>query len=87
MANSEEFWRWFDRLARADFAGTLIGLLVDWRPWVPTVGAFLISFFWASAENKSVLDVFVTALVVAACVAVLTIAILFELLPVPQTPS
>ena len=34
MAGSEGFWRWFDRGARADFAGTMLGWVFDWKGWI-----------------------------------------------------
>src|ERR1700683_4062832 len=43
--DSDPFWRWFDRLHRADFAATLFGLVFDWRPYAAALVGWFVSFF------------------------------------------
>lgn len=42
---SESFWRWFDRLGRVDFAGNLLSLIFDWKPYAAALLGWLVSFF------------------------------------------
>src|ERR1700722_5794378 len=66
------FWRWYDRGARADFGGNVLGLFFDWRNWlwglVPGGGGM--TFLWAAIEGRSPLDVWIAAVVVMAGLAV-----------------
>src|SRR6476646_2113071 len=73
------FWRWYDRGSRADFGGTLLGFIFDWKGWI--AGAFSGSggamiFIKAAIDGRSPLDVWVLALVVvAALVAIVYFSI------------
>jgi hypothetical protein len=42
---SDSFWRWFDRLHRADFAGTLLSLVFDWKTYAAGLIGWLVSLF------------------------------------------
>jgi hypothetical protein len=73
--SGERFWRWYDRGARADFAGTLLGYVFDWKSWVVTGfggAGGLMTFLWSAVAGLSPLDVWVYAVVVTA--ALLAIA-------------
>jgi hypothetical protein len=67
------FWRWYDRAARADFGGNILGLFFDWRKWlwgfVPSGGGM--TFLWAAVEGRSPLNVWIVAVVVMAALAVI----------------
>jgi hypothetical protein len=68
----ETFWRWFDRCARLDFFGNVVGYFFDWRGWLAAVaggGGGAVTFLWAAIEGRSPLDVWVIAVVVAAALA------------------
>jgi hypothetical protein len=67
----EKFWRWYDRAARADFAGTLLGYIFDWKTWIVTAfgGGGGIATFFAAVGNWSPLLVWVFAAIVAASLA------------------
>ena len=64
------FWKWYDRGARVDFAGTLLGFIFDWKGWISGISGGLgggMTYLWAAIANRDPLDVTVLALVVAAC--------------------
>jgi hypothetical protein len=71
MSGWEKFWRWYDRVARLDFAGNLLSAVFDWKTWiwglVPGGGA--VTFFWAAVANRSALDVWVLTFIVMASIA------------------
>jgi hypothetical protein len=67
------FWRWFDRGARVDFAGTLLGYVFDWKGWVAGLiggGGGATTFLKAAIDGWSPLVVWVMAVVVAAALSV-----------------
>jgi hypothetical protein len=70
--SGDRFWHWFDRAARADFGGNILGLFFDWRNWlwglVPGGGGM--TFLWAAIEGRSPLDVWIAAVLVMAGLAV-----------------
>jgi hypothetical protein len=76
MFDTSGFWRWFDRAARLDFFGTLLGFFFDWKLWLPTGGAAMIAFLSGIAEGKSFVDALVSTSLFAAAAAVIVIAIL-----------
>jgi hypothetical protein len=66
------FWRWFDRGARVDFAGTLLGLIFDWRTWLAGIfGGGGVTFLWAAIEGRSPLEVYLMAIFAVACFVVI----------------
>jgi hypothetical protein len=72
--SGKQFWRWYDRGARTDFAGTLLGYVFDWKGWIAgTVagGGGATTFLKAAIDGRSPLDVWVLAVVVMAALAVL----------------
>jgi hypothetical protein len=75
------FWKWFDRVARADFGGNLLGLVFDWRNWLWTVvpGGGGMTFLWAAVDGRSPLDVWIAAAVVMAALAI-TVLVIVKLL-------
>jgi hypothetical protein len=65
-------WRWFDRGARVDFVGTLLGLIFDWRTWL--AGIFSgggMTFLWAAIEGWSPLQVYLMAIFASACFVII----------------
>ena len=80
------FWRWYDRGSRADFGGTLLGLVFDWKAWIVTIFAGsggVLTFLLAAIRGRDPLDVWVFALVVTASLMVivyLAISLLEKLL-------
>jgi|SRR5713101_1340778 len=65
----ERFWRWYDRASRADFGGTLLGFVFDWKAWISAAvggGGGAVTFLKAAIDGRSPLDVWVLALVVVA---------------------
>ena len=63
------FWKWYDRTARVNFAGTLLGLIVDWKGWISGTFGVLgggMTYFIAAIRGRDPLDVTVLALLVAA---------------------
>jgi hypothetical protein len=69
----ERFWRWYDRAARLDFAGTVVSYFFDWRGWIATfIGGSggAVTFLWAAIDGRSPLDVWIAAVIVAAALAV-----------------
>lgn len=66
------FWIWVDRLARADFLGTLVSFIFDWKTWLfGSVGGGGLTFIWAAIAGRDPLDVWIFALIAAACFAIL----------------
>jgi hypothetical protein len=68
----DTFWRWFDRAARLDFFGNVVGHFFDWRGWIAGLvggGGGGVTFLWAAIDGRSPLDVWVIAVVVAAALA------------------
>jgi hypothetical protein len=66
------FWRWYDRGARTDFAGTLLGYVFDWKGYITaTLGGSggAATFLKAAIDGRSPLDVWVLAVEVAASLA------------------
>jgi hypothetical protein len=76
---NDAFWRWYDRGARADFGGTLLSFVFDWKGWIATtVGGSggAIAFLKAAIDGRSPLDVWIFALlVVAALVTIVYLSI------------
>jgi len=64
------FWRWYDRAARADFAGTLLGYVFDWKGWITGTLGSVVTFSWAAIDGRSPLDVWVLTVVVMAALTV-----------------
>jgi hypothetical protein len=61
------FWRWYDRGARFDFLGTLIGFFFDWKTWLAGIlGGGGVTSLWAFFEGRQLLDIWVMALVTTA---------------------
>lgn len=72
MDKKPDFWKHYDRASRVDFGGTLLGIIFDWKGWI--TGAFAggggaMTFLWAAIADRSALDVWVLAVVVAAALA------------------
>lgn len=68
------FWRWYDRGARMDFAGTLLGYVFDWKAYIATIvggGGGAATFLKAAIDGRSPLVVWVMAVAAAASLAVL----------------
>jgi hypothetical protein len=66
------FWRWYDRGARLDFAGTLLGFIFDWRTWLAGIlSGGGMTFLWAAIEGWSPLQVFLMAIFASACFVVI----------------
>jgi len=68
------FWRWYDRASRADFGGTLLGFIFDWKGWISAAiggGGGVVTFIKAAVDGRSPLDVWVLALVVIAALMVI----------------
>jgi hypothetical protein len=74
------FWKWYDRAARADFFGNLVGLFFDWRAWLlAAIGGGsggVMTFFWSAVDGRSPLDVWLMSLIAAACIAIIIIAVM-----------
>jgi hypothetical protein len=69
----ERFWRWFDRCARLDFAGNVLGFFFDWRGWIAATlggGGGAVTFLLATIDGRSPLDIWVFVVVVTAALAV-----------------
>ena len=67
------FWRWYDLGARADFGGTLLGFVFDWKGWISAAigtGGGAMTFLKAAFDGRSPLDVWVLAVVVTAALIV-----------------
>jgi hypothetical protein len=72
MADNK-FWRWYDRGARMDFGGTVLGFFFDWKGWLAAaVGSSggAMTFLKAAMDGRDPLDVWVLATIVAAALAV-----------------
>jgi hypothetical protein len=68
----KRFWKNYDRGARVDFAGTLLGLIFDWRTWLASfVGGGGMTFMWAAIAGRDPLDVYIYALISTACFVVI----------------
>ena len=66
---SERFWRQYDRAARVDFGGTLLGLVFDWKAWLSAAvggGGGAMTFLTAAIQDRSPLDVWIFAIVSSA---------------------
>jgi hypothetical protein len=62
--SGERFWRWYDRGARADFAGTLLGYIFDWKGWIAGVvagGGGGMTFLKAAIDGRSLASDAMTA--------------------------
>jgi hypothetical protein len=75
-----DFWKWFDRAARADFAGNLLDFIFGWKRWL--LGLLLpggggMTFLWAAIDGRSPLDVWVLAVVVVAALTVILFVLIF----------
>jgi hypothetical protein len=68
----KEFWRWYDRGSRLDFAGTLLSLIFDWKAWAIGLVGGGGTFLWAAIDGRSPLDVWVTAVVVLAALTLIS---------------
>jgi hypothetical protein len=75
----KKFWQWYDRAARVDFAGTLLGFFFDWKTWISTLvggGGGVVTFTWAAIEGRSPLEVWVLAVTAGAALVALIYYIL-----------
>jgi hypothetical protein len=65
------FWRWFDRAARMDFAGTLLSYFFDWKAWLWALvpGGGVATVFWSAIVGLSALETWVYGLLVIAALA------------------
>jgi hypothetical protein len=71
---SDRFWRQYDRASRVDFGGTLLGFIFDWKAWVSALvggGGGVLTFLTAAIGDRSPLEVWVFAVVVAAALIVI----------------
>ena len=86
------FWKWYDRAARVDFLGTVLGWFFEWRPWIASAvggGGGAVTFIWSAIDGKSALEVWVLSVVVTtsligACWLGLKILDRFRLEPTPS---
>jgi hypothetical protein len=69
---TRSFWRWYDRAARLDFAGTVLGYFFDWRSWLIGTSGGAMTFIWAAIDGRSPLDVWLMALMATACMVVIS---------------
>ena len=72
--SGEGFWRWFDRGARVDFGGKLLGFVFDWKGWIAATlggGGGAMTFLKAAIDGRSPLDVWVFAVVVMAALVLI----------------
>jgi hypothetical protein len=69
------FWRWYDRAARIDFAGTLLGIFFDWKTWAVWAGGTVVSLFISSYGPWTPGQAWLAALIGGACIAIIYIAL------------
>jgi hypothetical protein len=75
MADSKGFWRWYDRGGRVSFGGDLLGLVLDWKTLAVTAGGTVLSLFISAYGPWTPGQVWLSALVGGACLAIIYIAL------------
>jgi hypothetical protein len=67
----DRIWRWYDRAGRLDFAGTMLGWVFDWKTWLFSAMGGGATLLWAAIDGRSSLDVWLLALMAAACMIII----------------
>jgi hypothetical protein len=66
----EAFWRWFDRAARFDFAGNVLGWFWDWKSWALSGTGGVVALILSKLDGWSNTGVFLATLCAGLIVAV-----------------
>jgi hypothetical protein len=84
------FWRWFDRAARADFAGNAVGWFWDWKSWTLSAVGGALALILSKLDGWSNTSVFLATLcaglIVAIVYAILKWVFSFAPTGKPETP-